>query len=269
MPLRTRHVRQTPQSNTNRLLRHTLYILVRPRTVIVVLNLEAHVFQHDLVIRPALNQLAGINTEILRGKLDRVKGKIQSVLRVVTHVKNPFTRRAKSIPHGWYTETHGNLFCRRCPYPPERFPCRKRGQLLPNIPHRLPSQRGHCPLSLEDLDNWCLEVGVLDALDAWTENLIPDEFYSESAEGYTTVGIDEYADRVESHLQGKGLDVQVTGTAMSDSNAFNSESILSVYPNQQFSPSDSLQRAVDEFVLPVTEALTPILDWDSTDYVWK
>lgn len=124
-------------------------------------------------------------------------------------------------------------------------------------------------LSLEELDDWCLEVGVLDALDAWTEELIPDEFYSESAEGYTTAGIDEYADRVENYLQGKGLDVQVTGTAMSDSNAFNGESILSVYPNQQFSPSDSLQRVVDEFVLPVTEALAPILDWDSTDYVWK
>lgn len=124
-------------------------------------------------------------------------------------------------------------------------------------------------LNLADLNDWCVEVGVLDALDAWTENLIPDEFYSGSAEGYTTVGIDEYADRVESHLRGKGLDVQVTGTAMSDSNAFDGESILSVYPNQQFSPSDSLQRAVDEFVLPVTEALASILDWDSTDYVWK
>ena len=124
-------------------------------------------------------------------------------------------------------------------------------------------------LNLVDLNDWCVEVGVLDALDAWTEELIPDEFYSESAEGYTTAGIDEYADRVESHLRNEGLDVQVTGTAMSDSNAFNGESILSVYPNQQFSPSDSLQRVVDEFVIPVAEALAPVLDWDSADYVWK
>lgn len=124
-------------------------------------------------------------------------------------------------------------------------------------------------LNLVDLNDWCVEVGVIDALDAWTENLVPDEFYSESAEGYTTAGIDEYANRVENHLRNEGLDVQVTGTAMSDSNAFNGESFLSIYPNQQFSPSDSLQRVVDQFVLPVAEALASVLDWDSTDYVWK
>lgn len=114
-----------------------------------------------------------------------------------------------------------------------------------------------------------LEFCIYDAMDAWTEGLIPDTFYASSAEGYTEDGITEYAKRIENYLQEKGVPASVEGYAGAKFNAYNGESNLILFPTFMFDSSVSLQKVLDDFVTPVIENIAPVLEWGNDNYVWK